>query len=266
MCNDNDRRISVGALAKRELEDNTMNMKASGILLGIALAFPVCSAEPTFDSPVVSRLMQEIRADTASTEGYTGRAKLDARVMAVMEKVPRHEFVDTWNPDVAWENVPLTLGHAQTISQPFIVALMTDLIEPHQSMRVLEIGTGSGYQAAVLAELVAEVYTIEIIEPLAKTAEQRLARLGYDNISVLHGDGFYGWPAQAPFDAIIVTAVAPEIPAPLLAQLKPGGRMILPVGETHTGQNLVLVNKDLDGSVVSRNVLPVMFVPLTGDH
>ena len=133
-------------------------------------------------------------------------------------------------------------------------------------MRVLEIGTGSGYQAAVLGELVEAVFTIEIIEPLARTAEQRLARLGYDNVSVRYGDGFYGWPEKAPFDAIVVTAVAVEIPGPLLAQLKPGAKMILPVGEVHGGQNLVLVTKDANGEVTSRNVLPAMFVPLTGDH
>ncbi len=249
------------ALSKRVATARTW-----GIFLGFAVACAVWGAEPSVDSVVVRRLMEEIRADTTLTRGYTGRSTLDARVMAVMEKVPRHEFVDSWNPDTAWANVPLSIGHGQTISQPFIVALMTDLIDPDPSMRVLEIGTGSGYQAAVLGELVAEVFTIEIIEPLAKTAKQRLARLGYDNVSVRHGDGFYGWPEKAPFDAIVVTAVAAEIPAPLLAQLKPGAKMILPVGEAHTGQNLVLVSKDLNGEVASRNVLPVMFVPLTGDH
>ena len=243
-----------------------MKLTTLMLILGVMLALPACGTEPEFDSVVVRRLLQEIRVDATRTRGYTGRAKLDERVMAVMAKVPRHEFVDTWNPDAAWENVPLGIGHGQTISQPFIVALMTDLIEPAARMRVLEIGTGSGYQAAILAELVAEVYTIEIIEPLAKAAQQRLARLGYDNVSVRHGDGFYGWPDEAPFDAIVVTAVAPEIPAPLLEQLKPGGKMILPVGEAHTGQNLVLVDKTADGSVTSRNVLPVLFVPLTGEH
>jgi protein-L-isoaspartate(D-aspartate) O-methyltransferase len=239
---------------------------AAGILLGCAVASCAYGAEPVVDSVVVRHLMEEIRADTTLTRGYTGRSVLDARVMAVMQKVPRHEFVDSGSPDAAWQNVPLSIGHGQTISQPFIVALMTDLIDPDSSMRVLEIGTGSGYQAAVLGELVEQVFTIEIIEPLARMAEQRLARLGYDNISVLHGDGFYGWPEQAPFDAIVVTAVAAEIPAPLLAQLKPGAKMILPVGEVHGGQNLVLVTKDANGEITSRNVLPVMFVPLTGDH
>ncbi|MCZ6709348.1 MAG: protein-L-isoaspartate(D-aspartate) O-methyltransferase [Gammaproteobacteria bacterium] len=243
-----------------------MISRAVGIILGCVVASSVYGAGPAVDSAVVSRLIKEIRADTTLTRGYTGRSVLDARVMAVMQKVPRHEFVDSGSPDVAWQNVPLSIGHGQTISQPFIVALMTDLIDPDSDMRVLEIGTGSGYQAAVLGELVEEVFTIEIIEPLARTAEQRLARLGYDNVTVRHGDGFYGWPEKAPFDAIVVTAVAEEIPAPLLAQLKRGGKMILPVGEVHGGQNLVLVTKDANGEVASRNVLPVMFVPLTGNH
>jgi len=243
-----------------------MYLKACRIVLWFALAFSASGAGSEPDSMAVRHLMAKIRADAQLTASYTGRAELDARVMATMAKVPRHEFVDTWNPEAAWENEALPIGHGQTISQPFIVALMTDLIEPRPQMRVLEVGTGSGYQAAVLAELVAEVYTVEIIEALAKTAEARLRRLGYQNVSVLHGDGFFGWPEQAPFDAIIVTAVGPTIPDPLLAQLRPGGRMILPLGETNTGQNLVLVDKDLDGKITRRNVLPVMFVPLTGDH
>ena len=238
-----------------------------GVLLGLAI-FPGAWAfeqeeQEQSELQQINRLMQEIRADTAMTEGYTGRAQLDPKVMAAMESVRRSEFVDS---AAAWQNAPLPIGHGQTISQPFIVALMTDLIEPDPSHRVLEIGTGSGYQAAVLAKLVAHVFTVEIIEPLAKSAEQRLERLGYENVSVRHGDGFFGWPEEGPFDAIIVTAVAPEIPPPLLEQIKPGGRMILPVGPEHGGQNLVLVNKALDGEISTRNVLPVMFVPLTGDH
>jgi len=243
-----------------------MNQKTCAVVLWVAAPFLVWGAVPEPESIVVRHLVAEIRADAKLTAGYTGRPELDARVVAAMAKVPRHEFVDTWSSDAAWENEALPIGHGQTISAPFIVALMTDLIEPRPQMRVLEVGTGSGYQAAVLAELVAEVYTVEIIEALAKTAEGRLQQLGYQNVSVLHGDGFFGWPEQAPFDAIIVTAVGPTIPDPLLAQLRPGGRMILPLGETNTGQNLVLVEKDLDGNVTRRNVLPVMFVPLTGDH
>ncbi|NIP13551.1 MAG: protein-L-isoaspartate(D-aspartate) O-methyltransferase [Pseudomonadales bacterium] len=224
----------------------------------------VKAVEP--DELLKRRLMAEIRTDARRTEAYTGRSALDERVMAVMEAVPRHEFVDSWTPDAAWENVPLPIGHGQTISQPFIVALMTDFVEPQAAHRVLEIGTGSGYQAAVLAGLVAEVYTVEIIPDLARTATQRLARLGYDNVFVHVGDGFYGWPDKGPFDSIVVTAVAPEIPPPLLEQLSPGGRMILPVGEVNGGQNLVLVTKDDEGDITTRDVLPVMFVPLTGDH
>jgi protein-L-isoaspartate(D-aspartate) O-methyltransferase len=234
----------------------------SFLLMGATSALH--AAEP--EELLKRRLMAEIRGDAKRTADYTGRSALDERVMAALEAVPRHEFVEAWSPGAAWENVPLPIGHGQTISQPFIVALMTDFVEPHPTHRVLEIGTGSGYQAAVLAGLVGEVYTVEIIPALAQPATERLHRLGYDNVFVRVGDGFYGWPEKGPFDGIVVTAVAPEIPAPLLEQLRPGGRMILPVGEVHGGQNLVLVSKDADGAVATRDVLPVMFVPLTGDH
>ena len=163
-------------------------------------------------------------------------------------------------------NRPLPIGHDQTISQPFIVALMTDLLDPEANHIVLEIGTGSGYQAAVLAKLVKQVYTIEIIPELAESAARRLTDLGYVNVSVKAGDGYFGWPEVAPFDGIIVTAVGPDIPASLVAQLKTGGRMVLPVGTQTTAQTLTVVVKLADGGYTTEEVLPVTFVPLTGDH
>jgi len=160
----------------------------------------------------------------------------------------------------------LPIGHGQTISQPYIVALMTDLVDLDEEDIVLEIGTGSGYQAAILSELVNKVYTIEIVEPLGLSAGMRLARLGYKNIETRIGDGYYGWPEQGPFDAIIVTAASSHIPPPLVQQIKPGGIMMIPVGNQFQVQQLTLVTKDEAGVVITRQVLPVRFVPLTGRH
>jgi len=213
-----------------------------------------------------AELVAEIEQDTRKTAGYTGRSALSPRVRDAMATVARHHFVDAYDSDVAYSNRPLPIGHGQTISQPFIVALMTDLLDPEAGHVVLEIGTGSGYQAAVLATLVKHVYTIEIIPELADVAERRLVELGYHNVSVKVGDGYFGWPDQAPFDSIIVTAVGPDIPDSLVDQLKIGGRMVLPVGTQHTGQNLTVVTKQADGGYTSEQVLPVAFVPLTGDH
>jgi protein-L-isoaspartate(D-aspartate) O-methyltransferase len=183
--------------------------------------------------------------------------------MAAMGRVPRHLFVPPEQQPYAYEDRPLAIGHKQTISQPYIVALMTDLLKLGSQDQVLEIGTGSGYQAAVLSELVRSVYTIEIVEPLAVEARQRLARLGYRNVEVRTGDGYKGWEENAPFDAIMVTAGADEIPPPLLRQLKPGGRMVIPVGPTDGIQYLTLIEKQADGSLHSRKVIPVRFVPFT---
>ena len=166
----------------------------------------------------------------------------------------------------AYANRPLPIGHGQTISQPFIVALMTDLLDLQADHRVLEIGTGSGYQAAVLAALVKQVHTIEIIPELAQSAERRFERLGIGNISVKTGDGYFGWPEAGPFDGIMVTAVGPDVPPDLLKQLKVGGRMVLPVGSQYGTQNLTLVTRLADGKHKAEQVLPVAFVPLTGDH
>jgi protein-L-isoaspartate(D-aspartate) O-methyltransferase len=179
-----------------------------------------------------------------------------------MRAVPRHRFVPQDQRAYAYLDTPLPIGHGQTISQPVVVALMTQLVRPRSGMRVLEVGTGSGYQAAVLAETGARVWTIEIFRALAEEARARLARLGYDSVTVRHGDGYAGWPEQAPFDAIVVTAGADSIPPALVEQLAPGGRLVMPVGDPLADQELVLVEKADDGRVTSKRILPVRFVPL----
>jgi len=206
-------------------------------------------------------MLEAIAADAAATAEYTGHRLLDVRVMAAMAKVPRHEFVPPDEAGYAYVNEALPIGYGQTISQPFIVALMTDLLEPRPEHRISEIGTGSGYQAAVLAELAGHVYTIEAIPELAEEASARLSRLGYRNVSVRAGDGNDGWPEHAPFDGVIVTAAAAEIPHPLLQQLRPGGRLVIPIGPPRN-QELTLVEKSAAGEVSERVVLPVAFVPL----
>ena len=209
-----------------------------------------------------ARLIAEIERDAALTADSTGRARLDARVIAAMAKVPRDRFVPPELRAQAWDNRPLPIGHEQTISQPFIVALMTDLLNPKPGQRVLEIGTGSGYQAAVLAELVGKVYTIEIVAPLAERAAALLAELGYRNVEVRTGDGYRGWPEAAPFDGILVTAAPPAVPQPLIDQLAVGGRMVIPVGREWSAQDLLVIEKQPSG-VVRRAALPVRFVPFT---
>jgi protein-L-isoaspartate(D-aspartate) O-methyltransferase len=220
------------------------------------------------DSYQIARraMVHTIEQDVRDTRFYLDKAALDPRVMDAMGKVPRHRFVDMYLRNKAYENRPLPIGYGQTISQPYIVAIMTDLLNPQAHDRVLEVGTGSGYQAAVLAELVDEVYSIEIIRPLAEQAAKRLKKLGYKNVHVRIGDGYYGWEAHAPFDAIVVTAAASHIPPPLIAQLKAGGRMMIPVGSAFLVQQLLLVKKDKQGKVTTRQILPVAFVPLTGKH
>ena len=212
------------------------------------------------------KMVKAIEADVRETSLYINKKSLDPRVMAVMDKVERHKFVPPSEQTWAYANRPLPIGHGQTISQPYIVALMTDLISVDPGDRVLEIGTGSGYQAAVLAEMGTEVFTIEIIDPLARQASRRLADLGYSQVKTREGDGYYGWGGEAPFDAIVVTAAADHVPPPLVRQLKPGGVMVIPVGSRFMVQQLVLVTKDSTGSITTRQILPVRFVPLTGDH
>ncbi len=193
-------------------------------------------------------------------------ARVSDAVMASMNTVKRHLLVPAPERRFAYENRPLPIGYSQTISQPYIVALMTQLIEPNANDVVLEVGTGSGYQAAILAELVERVYSIEIIEALATRAKQDLANLGYKNITSKLGDGYYGWQEHAPFDAIVVTAAGSHVPPPLIEQLKPGGRMVIPVGGRFTTQYLLLLEKTEKGEVITRQYGAVRFVPLTGEH
>jgi protein-L-isoaspartate(D-aspartate) O-methyltransferase len=208
-------------------------------------------------------LLKEIEAMARDTGAETGRATFNVRVMAAMAKVPRHRFVPASYGPLAYANRPLPIGHGQTISQPYIVALMTELLDVSPGDTVLEVGTGSGYQAAVLAELTRQVYSIEIIEPVGKLAASLLQELGYRNISTRIGDGYNGWPEHAPFDGIIVTAAALHVPPALVAQLKPGARMVIPVGADGEVQFLHVMVKQLDGSIATRRSLPVRFVPLT---
>jgi protein-L-isoaspartate(D-aspartate) O-methyltransferase len=229
------------------------------LLATLLFALPAWPAEP--DNERLRRAMvEEISADK---EGLP--AGFATQVKEAMLRVPRHLFVAPSAQRYAYDNVPLPIGHGQTISQPYIVALMTHVLALRSSDRVLEIGTGSGYQAAVLAEIVEKVYTIEIVRPLAAEARERLARLGYRNIEVRAGDGYKGWPEQAPFDAIMVTAGADETPAPLLEQLKPGGRLVIPLGPSGN-QRLILTEKRLDGTMRSREIIPVRFVPFTRER
>ena len=211
-------------------------------------------------------MLAAIAVSVRNSHEYTGLAELDERVMAAMAAVPREQFVLPAYRHLAYQNTPLPIAAGQTISQPLIVALMTHLLDPQPGDVVLEVGTGSGYQAAVLAELVSQVYSVEIVEELATEAAGVLARLGYDNVTVRAGDGYAGWPEHAPFDGIIVTAAAEEIPPPLLQQLKPGGKLVIPVGEEHGYQELLLVEVGDNGQVRERSMLPVRFVPLTGER
>ena len=210
------------------------------------------------------QMLKEIDEDALYASSTLARNHIDTRVMDVMAKVPRHEFVPAYLRDSAYLNVPLPIGHGQTISQPFIVALMTDLLETRKDDVVLEIGTGSGYQAAVLSGLVKKVYSVEVIKELGKSARERLSHLGYKNVEVRIADGYFGWEERSPFDSIIVTAAAGHVPPPLIRQLKPGGRIVIPVGGTYQVQMLMVVTKDASGTLKTRQVLPVRFVPLTG--
>ena len=234
-------------------------------VLLLALAPSVAWAQ---DSRAAERrqMIEEIAADARRTAAETGRPAFAGPVVAAIAKVPRHRFVPPDQERAAYQNRPLPIGHGQTISQPYIVALMTDLLNVGPRHTVLEIGTGSGYQAAILAELAQTVCTIEIVEPLAKRAEERLREQGYAAVRTRVGDGYYGWEECGPFDSIIVTAAAGQIPPPLIRQLKPGGRMVIPVGAPFMAQHLMVVDKKQDGTIVTRQVLPVSFVPLTGRH
>ena len=235
------------------------NLIAAALCLGGCLGGPAASAA---GSATPSDRHAEARRDMVADQ-LRARGIANEKVLAAMGRVPRHEFVPLPLRLLAYADRPLPIGHDQTISQPYIVAFMTEALKPAPTDRVLEIGTGSGYQAAVLAELVAKVYTIEIVPPLGERARADLARLKYDNVQVRIGDGYEGWPEHAPFDAIIVTCSPEHVPAPLVEQLRDGGRMIIPVGDVRSGQALYLLEKR-GARVVQRAVMPVRFVPMTG--
>jgi len=218
-------------------------------------------ADPEFET-ARRLLLAQIADEAADTESWTGRRQFSPRVMAAMARVPRHRFVGRYDQGSAYDNRPLAIGHGQTISQPYIVAAMTDLLDLESDHRVLEIGTGCGYQAAVLAELAADVYSIEVVPALAEAARERLARLGYANVHVRHGDGFRGWPEEAPFDAIIVTAAPLDIPPSLPEQLKTGGRLVIPTGPRGGTQMLWRCVRRADGTLDCQRKLPVAFVPM----
>ena len=209
------------------------------------------------------KMLRDIEAELARTRKMIGRSSFSARVMRALREVPRAEFVPGDERHLAYENGPLPIGEGQTISQPYIVALMSDLLESDEGDVVLEVGTGSGYQAAILSRLVEKVYTIEIIEGLHHRARQTLQRLHYDNVTCRRGDGYHGWLAHAPYDGILVTAASPDIPPPLVDQLKPGARLVIPVGPPYGYQQLVVVEKRVTGEIEMQEILGVAFVPLT---
>jgi protein-L-isoaspartate(D-aspartate) O-methyltransferase len=226
-------------------------------LAGQQLDAPAATTNDPFAAPRHAMVAEQLKAP--------GRDITNALVLAVMGRLPRHEFVPPPQRSSAYEDRPLSIGHGQTISQPFIVAFMTEQLDPKPTDKVLEIGTGSGYQAAVLAEMAAQVYTIEIVEDLGRQAAYDLKRLGYTNVHTRIGDGYRGWPEAAPFDAIIVTCAPDNIPQSLVDQLKDGGRMIIPVGPARAHQDLIILRKR-GGRVEKQNVLPVLFVPMTGER
>jgi protein-L-isoaspartate(D-aspartate) O-methyltransferase len=234
-------------------------------MLGLVCAIPWAGASEDYQL-LRQRLVEQVSEDVNQTRAHIGKSALDERVMRVLGLVGRHHFVPTGLQSQAYENRPLPIGYGQTISQPYIVALMTDLLEPEAGDVVLEIGTGSGYQAAILSRLVSRVYSIEIIPELAESAAKRLQRLGFANVEVKNADGYYGWQEHAPYDAIIVTAASSHIPPSLVQQLKPGGVLMIPVGPVFQVQQLSMVRKDSDGVITTRQVLPVRFVPFTGEH
>jgi protein-L-isoaspartate(D-aspartate) O-methyltransferase len=239
----------------RQAISTALLLSGRGVLVALALAAPAAAQrEPDEDR---WRQARERLAKQLAREGIQ-----DSTTLAAMRAVPRHEFVPADYRVLAYEDIPLPIGHDQTISQPAVVALMTQLIDPRVGKRVLEVGTGSGYQAAVLAQAGCQVWTIEIFGALATEARARLARLGYSGVQVRHGDGYAGWAEEAPFNAILVTAAADSIPPALLDQLAPGGRLVMPVGDQVPHQELVLVRKDVAGKLTSRQLVPVRFVPL----
>ncbi len=232
------------------------------LALAAAVSLPMERLAADDYAPHRARMIGTIQAHARTADAALGRKHIDPRVLEVMNEVPRHLFVPERLQVRAYDDRPLPIGHGQTISQPFIVALMTDLLELRSDHVVLEVGTGSGYQAAVLSPLAARVCSIEIIPALAQTARERLEQLGYTNVETKLGDGYYGWPDCGPFDGIVVTAAASHVPPPLLDQLKPGGRMVIPVGGPFVLQHMTIVTKLAGGRVKTRQTLAVAFVPL----
>jgi len=230
-----------------------------GLFAGLALAASLSSGMSEWHEAMMANARQAMVERDIRGRGVTNEA-----VLRAMADVPRHHFVPSEFHGMAYDDRPLPIGQGQTISQPYIVAAMTELLQPRPEHVVLEVGTGSGYQAAVLGKLVAEVYTIEIVPELGEQAAVRLERMGYSNVTVRVGDGYAGWPGRAPFDGILVTCGAEHIPPPLIEQLKPGGVMVIPVGPVHDVQELIEVRKSADGEVTRRSVMPVRFVPMTG--
>jgi protein-L-isoaspartate(D-aspartate) O-methyltransferase len=235
-------------------------------IAALLLAGAVLAAGADAETNARLTMVRTIEVIARESSGGAVPTTLDAGVVDAMRRVPRHAFVPVSQRGLAYTNRPLPIGYGQTISQPYIVALMTDLLRLPQHSRTLEIGTGSGYQAAILAELGHQVHTIEIVAELAELAVKRLSELGYRAVHTRHGDGYYGWAEAAPFDGIVVTAAASQIPPPLLEQLKPGGRMIIPIGAAFLVQQLMLVEKLADGSIRTEALLPVAFVPLVGSR
>jgi len=213
----------------------------------------------------MQRMLDDIEMEVHLTRHLIGKNSLDGRIMAAMKKVPRHEFLPADLRYCAYDNGPAPIGLGQTISQPYIVALMSDLLNTKSADIILEIGTGSGYQAAILSQLVQQVYSVEIIEDLATAAHKRLNKLGYNNVEVRNGNGYFGWPEHAPYDGIIVTAASPHIPPSLIDQLLTGARLIIPVGLPYSYQELIVVEKNTHGKIETHKVLGVSFVPLTGE-
>jgi protein-L-isoaspartate(D-aspartate) O-methyltransferase len=240
-------------------------MSVRGAIYCVALLTFTVNADDADYAIARAAMVDEVRL-YATLARDSGEEVLNEDVMRVLGTVKRHEFVPARQKPFAYENRPLPIGHGQTISQPYIVAIMTELMEPDRDATVLEIGTGSGYQAAILSKLVNHVYSIEIIEALADEASARLALLRYDNVTTKLGDGYYGWEEHAPFDAIIVTAAASHVPPALVRQLRPGGRMIIPVGGQFMTQQLLLLEKADDDTIITRQIAAVRFVPLTGEH
>lgn len=248
----------------KHIHSSLVSVLLVGMFTGLLHAADSPESARTTPDPFEAQRQRMVDQDLARSGFWDARTPVkDARVLDAMRVVPRHEFVPEDVRNQAYADSPLPIGYGQTISQPYIVAFMTELLEVAEDSVALEIGTGSGYQAAVLSPLVKEVYSIEIVPELEARAKEVLERLGYNNVKTKAGDGYHGWPEHGPYDAIIVTAAASHIPPPLVEQLKPGGRMAIPVGPVGQVQHLMLVQKQEDGSISQRSVMPVRFVPLT---